>query len=423
MDLMCILEERGFVQDQTRGMKEFLSGKARKIYVGFDPTAGSLHLGNFMGMMLLAWAQKCGHTPVILLGGATALVGDPSGKSMERPQLSVNEVEENVQKIKKQFFSVLDFSGTYPEPLIVNNFSWFKELDVISFLRDTGTFFRVGPMLGKESVRARIQSSEGISFTEFSYQLLQGYDFWHLYRQHEVSVQFGGSDQWGNITAGIDLVRKKLGREQVHGGTWPLLLRSDGKKFGKSESGTLWLDPTMCSPYEMFQYLLSIPDMDVEKMLCMLTFFEKKEISEWKEMVKRESAKENFMQMRLAEGVTKILHGEEGLAHALQVTQATHSSGGVGDYTEETIQILLQEVPSFCFDKMDLLQKKIVDVLASTGFVSSKSEIGRLIRNKGLYLNGLSLTDSLYVIQKSDFLLGKYLIFSIGKKRKMIIQI
>jgi len=270
------LEERGLIDAFTGDdLKSFLKSPV-KAYIGFDPTADSLHLGNFVGIQLLAWLQRFGHTPVIVLGGATGKIGDPSGKSKERPLLDDEMIAHNLSCIRKNFEKVLDFSGKLPMPLFFNNADWFSSFRFIDFLRDVGKHFRIGAMLAKESVKSRIQSEEGMSFTEFSYQLIQSYDFYHLFKEG-VSLQMGGSDQWGNITAGVDLIRKLTGKSG-QGLTFPLLTRSDGKKFGKSEEGAIWLSEEKLSAYQFYQYLVRIPDEDVIVLMKRLTFMPIEEI-------------------------------------------------------------------------------------------------------------------------------------------------
>ena len=248
-NVIDLLEQRGFIDAMTAQDMSAIANQPLKVYCGFDPTGDSLHLGNLVSIMGLAWFQRCGHTPVALVGGATGLIGDPSGKSHERPVLDEATIRLNLTGIERDLRSVLDFSPGKNQALLVNNLDWYRDVSFITFLRDIGRHFRLGPMLAKESVKTRVQSEEGMSYTEFSYQLLQGYDFYHLYKNEGVNVQLGGSDQWGNITAGTELVRKLSG-DSVYGVTFPLLTRSDGKKFGKSEQGAIWLSPEKLSPYQ-----------------------------------------------------------------------------------------------------------------------------------------------------------------------------
>ena len=269
------MQKRGFV-DSIAGdaLIEKANSGSLKVYVGFDPTANSLHLGNLVGIVALRWFERFGHQPVVLLGGGTGKIGDPSGKDKERPLLSKQMIEANTIAIERQFTRCLE------KPIIINNDEWLSDLRLVDFLRDVGKHFRMGPMLSKESVRIRLQSEEGMSFSEFSYQMLQGSDFYHLFKNEGIEVQVGGSDQWGNITAAHELTRKMCGAS-IYGLTFPLLTRSHGKKFGKSEGGAVWLDPDQVSPYKFYQYLHSVPDADVGKLMRLLTFMELAEIAEY----------------------------------------------------------------------------------------------------------------------------------------------
>ena len=315
-----VLQERGFIDAMTSEELRQMAEKPFKVYCGFDPTGDSLHIGHMVALMGLAWFQRFGHTPVAIVGGATGMIGDPSGKSAERQLLDEKTIDANLAGIKKNLEKLLDFSKATAQPMILNNLDWFKEFSFIGFLRDVGKYFRVGPMLNKDSVKQRMTSEEGMSFTEFSYQLLQGYDFLHLYDKYGVTVQIGGSDQWGNITAGTELIRKVRG-QSAFGITFPLLTRSDGQKFGKSEKGAIWLSPEKCSPYEFYQYFVRVTDADVIKLMRLLTFMPLEVIRDYEQMMKNADYVPNTAQKRLAEEITRIVHGEEGLNTALRVTE------------------------------------------------------------------------------------------------------
>ena len=379
------LEKRGFIDAMTSDELKERVKRPLKLYIGFDPTADSLHLGNLVGIVALAWFQKYGHTPVILLGGGTGKIGDPSGKSIERPLLDEDQLEKNVAGIRSQFEKCLDFAHPGAMPIIVNNDDWLSSYSLIEFLRDVGKHFRLGPMLGKDSVRTRLSSEEGISFTEFSYQVLQGYDFYHLYKEQEICLQMGGSDQWGNITAGIELTRKLMG-ESVFGMTYPLLMRSDGTKFGKSEEGALWLDPDKTSPYQFYQHLVRVSDADVIKLMRMLTFMDMEEIKTFEKEIESGAFTPFAAQKRLAEEVTCFVHGEKALATALRVTEAL-APGSKTTLDLEILEEISHDMPHSTLEKQDVLDQKYTDVIAKTGFVSSKSEAQRLIKNGGAYLN------------------------------------
>ncbi len=409
--LLDVLKKRGFI-DALAGEELYKHLKSpRKIYIGFDPTADSLHLGNLVGIIALKWCEKFGHTPVVLLGGGTGKIGDPSGKDKERPLLQFAEIDANVQAIERQFTKCLD------KPLVCNNDEWLSGYGLIAFLRDVGKHFRMGPMLSKESVRLRLNSEEGMSLTEFSYQVLQGYDFYHLFKHHQVSVQMGGSDQWGNIVAGIDLTRKVC-QESVFGCTFPLLVRSDGKKFGKSESGAIWLCSEKVSPYKFYQYLYSMPDADVGKLMRLLTFMDLDEIKDYE----RGEGEPNRAQKRLAEEVTRFVHGEEGLEAAMAVTQVV-APGSSADLSVEAIEAIASDMPSAHFTKDEALNVKIVKLIAKAGFLSSRSEVTRLIEGGGAYLNNQKLTDPAAVLQLTDLIGDRYCIFGAGKKRKLLMVI
>jgi tyrosyl-tRNA synthetase len=423
-DLLTVLRERGLV-DSIAGEELFLRLKAPcSVYIGFDPTADSLHLGNFIGMIVLAWCQKLGHTPVVVLGGATGRIGDPSGKSKERPVLDDQVIRHNISCIRKNFEKILDFSGALPMPVLVDNNEWLSEFSFVDFLRDVGKHFRIGPMLAKESVRSRVHSEEGMSFTEFSYMLLQSYDFYHLFENRNVVLQMGGSDQWGNITAGIDLIRKISGKE-AFGLTFPLITRSDGKKFGKSEEGAIWLSKEKLSPYQFYQYLYAIPDADVISFLKKMTFMDLKEIAKIEEDMKKEGYLPNTAQKRLAREVTLLVHGEEGLSAALRVTEGMGpgSSSNCDMPTVETIEEIARDMPNVELLLSQVVGEKFTEVARLSGLVLSKGEAARLIQNQGAYLNQQKVVDVSKVIDTSDVIGGKYLIVASGKKRKILVRV
>lgn len=412
-----VLAERGFIDQMTHPeLKERLKTPI-KVYVGFDPTADSLHLGNLVPIMGLAWFQKFGHIPVAILGGATGLIGDPSGKSTERNLLDSATLNHNVSSLRRFFETILHFPSG-PKPIILNNNDWLGAFSLVDFLRDVGKLFRIGPMMAKEMVRTRLQSEEGMSFTEFSYQILQGYDFFYLSKEHGVTLQMGASDQWGNITAGIELNRKMGGEETLYGLTFPLLTKSDGKKFGKSEEGAIWLSSERLSPYQFYQHLIRVPDEDVIKLLKMLTFLDLKEIDE----IQSNRHIPNHAQKRLAEEVTRFVHGEKGLQIALRVTE------GVGPGTEaqlsaQVLEELAADMPKAELPIDQVIGQKYVDIAVKVDLVPSKSEGTRLIKNGGAYLNNERVTDPLLSISSRDLIDETYLLFSAGKKKRLLIKI
>ncbi len=418
--LLTCLKERGLIESMTSEELDVILESPVKVYIGFDPTADSLHLGNFVCMQLLAWFQRFGHTPIIVLGGATGKIGDPSGKSKERPLLDDATILHNLKCIQKNFKNILDFSGKLPMPVFLNNADWFASYGFIDFLRDVGKHFRIGSMLAKESVRSRVQSEEGMSFTEFSYQLVQAYDFYHLYRDG-VCLQMGGSDQWGNITAGIELIRKLTGKS-AYGITFPLLTRSDGKKFGKSEDGAIWLAEEKLSPYQLYQYIVRIPDEDVISLLKKLTFLPLEEICSLEESMKHPQYVPNTAQKKLAEELTKQIHGIEGLEKALRATQGVNP-GHLGTLSLETIEQIAQDLPNVKVQKEQILHRKFTEVAVLSGLMSSKGEGVRLIQNQGAYLNHFKVESVDRVIEESDLIGGKFVLLGSGKKKQVLVQV
>ncbi|GJQ11652.1 hypothetical protein GpartN1_g3443.t1 [Galdieria partita] len=421
-----VLRKRGLI-DQTTGPEvEKLCQKPVRIYVGFDPTAESLHVGNLLGIVILRWFQLYGHQPVVLLGGATGKIGDPSGKSMERPLLDNETIARNLQGIKRNFERILVFSHdtTNPvEPIFLNNDDWLGKMGFLEFLRDVGKYTRVGTMLGKESVRNRMNSEEGISFTEFSYQLLQAYDFVHLHKHYGVQLQAGGSDQWGNIVAGKELARRLLGAN-LHGLTFPLLTSSDGRKFGKSEKGAIWLSPEKLSPFEFYQFLYKTSDADVIRLLKCLTFLPLSEIEELELRMNSSSFyKANTAQKLLAEEVTKLVHGEEGVKIAERVTSASSPGRLVEEsiLDFDTLRHLKGEIPSKEIRREHLLQRSLVEVLVECGIMKSKSEAKRFISNGGCYINNRRVQELDRSISKEDLVENDMLLLGIGKKQKILL--
>lgn len=415
-NVIDLLIERGFVEQMTHPELRERVRQPMKAYVGFDPTADSLHLGHLVGIMGLCWFQKCGHTPVAVLGGATGLIGDPSGKSAERNLLDAATLKHNVSCLDTFFRSVFRFSEG-SQPLILNNYDWLGSFTLVDFLRDVGKHFRIGPMLAKEMVRTRLQAEEGMSFTEFTYQILQGYDFCYLNREFGVELQMGGSDQWGNITAGTELNRK-LGGPTLYGLTFPLLTRSDGKKFGKSEEGAIWLSSHRLSPYAFYQYLVRVPDADVIKLLKMLTFLDLEEIRE----IEAQLHIPNYAQKRLAEEVTRFVHGEEGLQAALKVTEGM-APGSEASLSAEVFKELEGSVPSAELTLNEVVGQKYVDVAVKVGLVPSKSEGAKLIKNGGAYLNNERVADPALVLTASDLIDHSYVLMSAGKKKRLLIKL
>jgi len=354
-------------------------------------------------------------------------VGDPSGKSLERPELDAESLEKNTVGISNTIERILgpgqnpnlgsDFSVE-----ILNNYDWWKDISLLDFLKKVGKFARVGSMISKESVRKRLESEEGMSFTEFTYQLLQGYDFLHLFQNEGVSVQIGGSDQWGNITVGTELIRKILHVKDAYGLTFPLLLKSDGTKFGKSEDGAIWLSPTFLSPYKFYQYFFSIPDADVIRFLRILTFLDIEEIAALEREMGEPDYVPNTAQQRLAKEVTRFVHGEDGLAEALQATEAL-KPGSETKLDWKTIEGIAEDLPSCSLPYEDVLNLSLVDLSVSSGLFESKSAARRLLKQGGLYLNNSRVDNEGKRIEAADIVDGKVLLLSAGKKNKVLVRI
>lgn len=420
-NVIDVLRERGFIDAITSEELRNVVNQPIKVYCGFDPTSDSLHLGSLVPLMGLAWFQRFGHTPVAIVGGATGVIGDPSGKSNERQLLDADAVAHNIVGIRRNIETILNYSKGNNPSIILNNLDWFKNFSFIDFLRDVGKYFRVGQMLSKDSVKLRMQSEEGISFTEFSYQLLQGYDFLYLYDNHGVTVELGGSDQWGNIIAGTDLVRKARGKA-TFGLTFPLLVKSDGQKFGKSEKGAVWLSSEKFSPYEFYQYIIRVTDVDVIKLMRLVTFMDMDEIREYETMMGCPDYIPNTAQKRLAEEVTRIVHGQEGLQIALKVTMGA-APGATTVLDASILESIAHDMASHSLTKEEVIGQKILDLIVKVGLQSSKSEGRRLIRNGGIYLNNEKVTDENAIIVQEDLIDGYLLLLSAGKKNKVLVRI
>jgi tyrosyl-tRNA synthetase len=413
------LRERGLIEQTTSSdISDFLKNP-RNVYLGFDPTADSLHIGHLVGIISLEWFRRYGHTPYVVLGGATGRIGDPSGKSIERPFLDEQTLETNIQSLRKFFEEI--FRGPGPMPVILNNDDWFRSFSLIGFLRDVGKVFRVGQMLAKENVRMRLQSEEGLSFTEFSYQMLQGYDFAYLNRNHCVAIQIGGSDQWGNITAGIEYNRK-IGGNPIYGITFPLLTKSDGKKFGKSEEGAVWLSENRLSAYQFYQFLVRVSDADVIKLLRMLTFLDMDEVRDIEQQMRSSDYIPNSAQKRLAEEVTRFVHGENGLSKALKVTSEV-APGAQANLNAQSLRELIYDMPHVQMPRENVVGARVVDLFAETGLASSKSEAVRLIKNGGAYLNNKRIDDPTCTITANHLIDGSCLLLSVGRKKRFLIHI
>jgi tyrosyl-tRNA synthetase len=408
--LLNDLEARGLIHDSTdRGaLVERLSKGPIGVYVGFDPTADSLHAGNLLGQVMLRRFQLAGHRPVVLAGGATGMVGDPGGRSEERNLLDRATLNHNVACVKKQLEKILDFDGTAAARM-VDNATWTEPMGTLEFLRDVGKHFTVNQMVAKESVRARMESENGISFTEFSYMLLQANDFRHLCEFENVEMQMGGSDQWGNITAGTDLIRRRLGTSG-YGLTWPLLTRSDGQKMGKSVHGALWLDPEKTSPYEFRQYWVQLPDEDVERFLLQLTLRSVEDIHAL--MSEHRAAPEKRLAQRaLASDVTALVHGvaaEQAAAEAAQVL----FGGDPTTASVDALAVVAREVPASEVTREQLGDQ--IAILVQSGLAASNGEARRTLTQKGFKANGQTLEETKSLLEV-DFLHGRFILLRKGK--------
>jgi tyrosyl-tRNA synthetase len=384
-ELLELLTARGFVQEQTTGLAERLRQGPITAYVGFDPTADSLHAGSLVPVMGMAWLQRLGHTPIALVGGGTGMVGDPSGKRAERPVMSLEQIDRNVQAIGRQLQRFLSFEGANAARLR-NNADWLRSLSLMEFLRDTGRHFGVGYMLQKESVSSRME--EGISYTEFSYMLIQAYDFWHLFKTDGCELQMGGSDQWGNITAGTHLVGKREGRE-VHGLVFPLLTTAAGGKFGKSEGENVWLDPERTSPYHFYQFWLNTDDRDVERYLKLFTFLRLDRIAATMAEHAADPGRRGA-QRTLAREVTATVHGAAAAEAAIQTSLALFTRSEDGTLSADAIA----DMPERRVSRAQLpAGLPVVEVLVASGLASSKADARRGIQGRGFYLNGRPIDD------------------------------
>ncbi|MDH3272046.1 MAG: tyrosine--tRNA ligase [Gemmatimonadota bacterium] len=416
-------ERRDLLKDATEGVADHLAEASRTVYIGFDPTAPSLHLGNLVPIMGLVHAQRAGHTPIALVGGGTGLIGDPSGKTLERQLLTKERAAENAEGIRAQLEHFLDFDvGTNPARML-NNHDWLGELALVDFLRDIGKHFSVNQLMAKESVRRRLEDDEsGISYTEFSYALLQSYDFLELYRREGCTIQMGGSDQWGNITAGIDLVRRVEG-VRAHGIVFPLVTNTSGTKFGKSEAGNVWLDPALTSPFRFYQYWINVDDADVVRYLKFFTLRDEQEIAVLADAVEREPHR-RAAQRALAEEVTRRLHGETGLAAAARATEALFG-GDIEGLGAADIADVFSDVPSSGVSAAELEGDgtPLVDLLVGAELATSKGDARRSIQGGGVYLNSERVDDVDRAVTLDDSIEGRFVLLRKGKKRHHLVAV
>ena len=428
-DLFQLYTARGFVQDATPGLAARLARGPITAYIGFDPTADSLHVGNLVPVMGLAWLQRTGGTPIALVGAGTAMVGDPSGKRAERPVLPIQQIDANAAAIRAQLGRFLSFAGEpgqtsrTNDARMRNNADWLRRLGLMDFLRDTGKHFTVSYMLQKEAVKSRMEA--GISYTEFSYMLVQAYDYWHLFTAEGCELQMGGSDQWGNITAGIELVSRRESRE-VHGLVFPLITTSSGAKFGKTEGDNIWLDPARSSPYKFYQFWLNTDDRDVEHYLKLFTFLELDEIGSLVAAQEQDPASRPA-QRRLAWVATALVHGEVEADKARAASEALFGRGSGGDTDDKAIQVIAEssDIPVHTIPRTELGDgMPLVDVLVSVGLASSKADARRGLQGSGYYVNDEQVSDVSRRVTPDDFDGRGWVLLRKGKKNyvKLVLQ-
>lgn len=417
MDLLQDLAWRGIIYQQTdeEGLKALLNKESISLYCGADPTADSLHIGHLVPFLTLRRFQQHGHRPIVLVGGATGLIGDPSGKSEERKLLTLETVQENVAGIQKQLAAIFEFEGENGA-VMVNNYDWAGSMDIVTFLRDIGKHIGVNYMLAKDTIASRLET--GISFTEFTYTILQAMDFNHLYDHHNCKLQIGGSDQWGNITSGLELIRKMHTEDsKAFGLTIPLVTKADGTKFGKTEGGSIWLDPEKTTPYEFYQFWINTADADVVKYLKYFTFLSHEEIEQLEQSVQEEPHLRKA-QKALAEEMTRLVHGEESLQQAIKISQALFS-GDVKNLSAAEIKQGFKDVPSFDASKSD---GNLVELLVAAKISPSKRQAREDITNGAVTVNGEKVTDTAYVLQETDRIEGQFTIIRRGKKKYTLIK-
>jgi tyrosyl-tRNA synthetase len=422
------LQWRGMLHDSMPGTEEHLLEEMRSAYVGFDPTADSLHIGNLVPIMLLAHYQRCGHRPIALVGGATGMIGDPSGKSSERNLLDESTLRHNQECVKAQLGHFLDFSSDEKNAaILVNNYDWMKNISFLEFIRDVGKHITVNYMMSKDSVKNRIssESSEGMSFTEFTYQMVQGYDFLHLFQNMETTLQMGGSDQWGNITTGTELIRR-IGNGKGYAITCPLITKSDGSKFGKSEGGNVWLDAKRTSAYKFYQYWLNTSDEDAEKYIKIFTFLNQETINSLIEEHKV-APHERVLQKRLGEEVTNLVHGSEEYEKAIAASNilfGNSTSDDLKSLDEQTFLDVFDGVPQATVTTVDIAEglDMIGALSAKTNFLKSNSDARRALNENAVSVNKEKVDEN-FVITTKDLIADKYVLLQRGKKSYFLLNV
>jgi tyrosyl-tRNA synthetase len=413
---------RGQIYDATEGVQQLLAAERVAAYAGFDPTAPSLHVGHLLPAIALARLQRFGHTPIAVIGGGTGMIGDPSGKSHERILQSREQIDANLARIRTQLEGVLAFEGVPNPARILNNADWLGSVDVLTFLRDTGKHFTINSMLQKESISRRLESEEGISFTEFSYLILQAFDFLQLFDRHPCVLQIGGSDQWGNITAGIDLIRRLRGKK-AHGLVMPLMMTASGVKFGKTEAGAVWLDPEATSPFRFYQFWLNSDDRDVGQYLKYFTFLGRDEIGEL-ERAARESPERREAQRTLAREVTTLVHGADQVERAERASELLFGED-IAMLAVQDVLAVFEDVPSteLGSDEFPPQGFGVVDLVARTGLAQSKSEARRLVQSGGVYVNNRRTADPQARLTRDQAVGGQLFVLRKGQKQNHLVRI
>jgi len=422
-DIIADLRWRGLIHQTTddENLAKWLLEKPRTLYAGFDPTSDSLHVGSLLPLITLRRFQNAGHRPIALVGGATGMIGDPSGKSEERNLLDVDALRRNVQGMEQQMRNFLDFQSDHAATL-VNNFDWMRTFRYLDFLRDVGKNFPVNVMMAKDSVKSRLESEAGISYTEFSYMLLQAYDFVHLLNEYGCELQIGGSDQWGNITAGIDLARRMKGA-QLYGLTMPLLLTSDGRKMGKTERGAIWLSAEKTSPYEFYQYWMNVADEDAGRCLRMLTELSHEEI-ESLDAARQNEPQRRESQRRLAEELTRMVHGDEGLSVAQRATEVLFDKREIQNFTDAQLQQIFADVPSKELPKDRLAGEglNVIEAFHEAGLAKSKGDARRTISQGGAYVNNRRVEGIDRQLTSDDLASETVMVLRSGKKKYALLR-
>jgi tyrosyl-tRNA synthetase len=426
MNLIEELRWRGMIQDIMPGTEEQLNKEMTTAYIGFDPTADSLHIGSLVPILLLVHLQKAGHKPIALVGGATGMVGDPSGKSEERNLLSEEVLNHNVAGVKKQLEQYLDFDDAKANGAeMANNYDWFKDYSFLSFIREAGKHITVNYMMSKDSVKKRLEGETGMSFTEFTYQLIQGYDFYYLNKNKNCKLQMGGSDQWGNIVTGTELIRRKAGGE-AYAFTCPLITKADGSKFGKSEKGNVWLDPVKTSPYEFYQFWLNTSDLDATRYIKIFTFLSLEEVEA---VIAEHTGNENQrkLQKKLAAEITAFVHGKDALEKAMQATELLFSKDTlqiITSLSKEQLDQTLQGVPAVEINGQELnsANPDLITFLADAGIFPSKGEARKMVQGGGVSLNKQKVTDTSATITLASFINDKYLFIQKGKTNYYLVK-